>query len=307
MEDVLKSGSSFVIMRLIQLARQADKNAYNKLYALIDVKYKGDSLYFEPDYIKEEKAKLKADEETKRTAIEDAKKAEMLRRTEVVQKKREEDKQKREAKRLAKIEAEEKERKLLEQKEFELVEHLKATATSTLRKIVNDMVFIEGASSVLGNVNNNSNPPHMETVESFWIKKHPITKGEMEDLLVDYSISTSNISKFVQRLSKVLGTDFDIPTPVQLEFAMRAKDKNYVPSNSLIREIGDDRMIDYRKSTEIVKGDKVLMVNSYFEPIISFEDAMSAEKFRIVCSDTKFRSIIEEFDRTEDSLIISKV
>ena len=163
------------------------------------------------------------------------------------------------------------------------------------------MVFIEGGNALLGSVNNSSNPPHMETIESFWIKKHPIAKAEMEKLLLDYSVSSDNIGKFVQRLSRIVDCTFDIPTPSQLEYAMRTKDKSTIPSNSIIRQTGDDRMINYSKSSEIVKESKVLVVESISEPVVSLKNGIYAEKFRIVCSDNKLCSIIDKFVRIEEA------
>ena len=305
-DKLLKTDSSFEIMCRILLADQADMNAIKTLFALKEVESANEPIYIEPDYIKKEKkkeekgqilaeakawkeemmAKKAAEEKAKLEAEEKARQAE-LRRIEVEKEK--------EAKRLA----EEKEKQLLEQKELELVEHLKVTATETLRKIVQDMVFIEGGSALLGSVNNKSNPPHMETVESFWIKKHPINKKEMESLLVDYSVSTDNISKFVQRFSKILDCVFDIPTSSQLEYAMRAKDSNFTSGNSPYRQTGDDRMINYAASTEMAKESKVIVVKSLSEPIISLEDGISANNFRIVCSDAIFRDIKETFDSEE--------
>ena len=305
-DKLLKTDSSFEIMCRIQLADQDDMNAIKTLFALKDAESANEPLYIEPDYIKKEKqkeeesqilaevkawkeqmlAKEVAEEKARLEAEEKARQAE-LRRIE-------EEKEK-EAKRLEKIEAEKKEKELLEQKELELVEHLKVTATETLHKIVQDMVFIEGGSALLGNVNNKSNPPHMETVESFWIKKHPINKKEMESLLVDYSVSTANISKFVQRFSKILDCIFDIPTSSQLEYAMRAKDPHFAPGNRPYRQIGDDRMIYYGASTEMTKESMVIVVKSLSEPIISLEEGISAKNFRIVCSDAIFRGIKEKF------------
>lgn len=236
-------------------------------------------------------------------AIEERKNTEELRRQEEIQKSKEEEKQRiaqaKEARRLAKIEAEEKERQLQEQKELELVEHLKTMATETISKIVRDMVFIEGGNALLGNVNNSSNPAHVENIESFWIKKHSITKDEMENLLVEYSISSDNTSKFVQRLSKVTDCVFDIPTSAQLEYAMKAKDKNYVPS-SPFSQIGDDRIIKYGSLSEIVKDSKVLVVKDFYKLVFSLESKTSAESFRIVCSDAKLRDIKEELVRVEE-------
>jgi len=303
---LLKTDPSFEIMCIIQLAEQADENAYKTLYTLKEAEFAKVPLYIEPDYIKEEK---KREEEAQILAEAKAWKEEMLSKKTAEEKARleaeekarqaelrriEEEKEK-EAKRLEKIETEEKEKILLEQKELELVGHLKATTTETLRKIVQDMVFIKGGNALLGNVNKDSNPPHMENVESFWIKKHSITKNEMETLLVDPSITTDNTSKFINRLSKLLDCPFDIPTSAQLEYAMRAKDSNFDPGNSPYRQIGDDRMIDYGTSTEMSKGSMVIVVKSLSEPIISLEEGISAKYFRIVCSDATFRGIKEKF------------
>lgn len=367
----LKSNLSFVLMCLLQLAEQYDESAYKTLYTLKQVDSENEPLYFEPDYIKEEKkiveearilaeakawkenmlakkaaeerARLEAEEKARQAelrrieeeraaeerarlaelrrieeekaaeerariaAIEEERKAEELRQKEEEARKRKEEEERRkaeeqEAKRLAKIEAEEKERQLREQKELELVEHLKATATKTISNIVRDMVFIEGGNALLGSVNNSSNPPHMEYVESFWIKKHSIDRDEMEKLFIDNSVSSENIDKFVQRLSKILDCVFDIPTATQLEYAMRAKDKNYVPSNNSIRQIGDDRIIDYQTSPEYTKGYTILKVEKISGPIISLDQVTSAKKFRIVCSDKKLHSIKEEFEKVEAEL-----
>lgn len=299
---LLKSDLSFELLCLFQLAEQSDENAYKSLCTLKEVGWGDKPLYFEPDYIKEEKrlveeAQILTDAKAWK---EKKKRAEELRqKEEEARKRKEEDElkkaQEKEARRLAKIEAEERERQLQEQKELEFVEHLKTTAIETICKIVRDMVFIEGGNALLGSVNNSSNPPHMENIESFWIKKHSITRDEMEKLLIDYSVSSENVGRFVMRLSKILDCTFDIPTATQLEYAMRAKDKNYVPSNSIIRQIGDDRMIEYRASSEIVKGSKVLVVKDLYKPIFSLENKTSADSFRIICSDSKLREIKEKF------------
>lgn len=308
---ILKNELSFEVICLTQLAKQGDESANNTLYALKDVKFTNEQLYFEPDYIRDEKnreeelqiiaeakewkeqmlEKRAAEEKARLKAEEEARQAELHRI----------EKKKKEAKRLARIEAEEKERQLLEQKELEIVEHLKATATETLHKIVQDMVFIEGGNALLGNINYDSNPPHMETVESFWIKKHPITTDETEKLLINYYVRVSdiNISKYVQRLSKIMECNFDIPTSTQLEYAMRAKDKNYVPGNKTYRKIGDDRLIDYNgNSRELVK-DGTIVVENYSEPCISRENCI-ANAFRIVCSDAKFRDIMANYSKMEE-------
>lgn len=349
---LLKTDPSFEIMCRIQLAGQADMNAYKTLFALKEVGSSNEPIYIEPDYIKKENqreeetqifaeakawkeqmlakavaeknARLEAEEKARQAelrrieeekaaeerarlaAIEEERKAEELKQKEEEARKRKEEVRKKaeeqEAKRLAKMEAEEKERQLREQKELELVEHLKATATKTISNIVRDMVFIEGGKALLGSVNNSSNPPHMENVESFWIKKHSISMDEKEKLLIDSSVSSYNIDKFVQRLSKILDCVFDIPSATQLEYAMRAKDKNYVPNNNSIRQIGDDRIIDYRTSPEYTKGYTILKVENISGPIVSLNQVTSAKEFRIVCSDKKLHSIKEEFEKIEEEL-----
>ena len=257
----LKSDLPFELNCLLELAEQSEESAYKTLYTLKEVDPENEPLYFEPDYIKEEKklaeeaqilaeakawkenmlAKKAAEEKARLEAEEKARQAE-LRRIE-------EEKAAEERARLAAIE-EERKAEELRQKEIELTEHLKTTATKTISNIVRDMVFIEGGNALLGSVNNSSNPPHMENVESFWIKKHSISMDEMEMLLIDNLVSSENIDKFVQRLSKILDCVFDIPSATQLEYAMRAKDKNYVPNNNSIRQLGDDRIIDYWTSPE---------------------------------------------------------
>ena len=351
----LKSDLPFELNSLLELAEQSEESAYKTLYTLKEVDSEYEPLYFEPDYIKEEKklaeeaqilaeakewkenmlakkaaeerARLEAEEKARQAelrrieeekaaeerarlaAIEEERKAEELRQKEEEARKRKEEEERRmaekqEAKRLAKIEAEERERQLREQKELELVEHLKATATKTISNIVRDMVFIEGGNALLGSVNNRSNPPHMENVESFWIKRHSISMDEMEKLLIDNSVSSENIDKFVQRLSKILDCAFDIPTATQLEYAMRAKDKNFVPSNNSIRQIGDDRIIDYWISPEYTKGYTILKIEDVSGPIVTLHKATTAKDiiFRIVCSDQKLRSIKEDFEKIEEEL-----
>lgn len=302
----LKSDLPFELNCLLELAEQSEESAYKTLYTLKEVDSENEPLYFEPDYIKEEKklaeeAQILAEAKAWKENMLTKKAAEEKARLEAEEKARQaelrriEEEKEKEAKRLEKIETEEKEKILLEQKELELVGHLKATTTETLRKIVQDMVFIKGGNALLGNVNKDSNPLHMENVESFWIKKHSITKNEMETLLVDPFITTDNTSKFINRLSKLLDCPFDIPTSAQLEYAMRAKDSNFDPGNSPYRQIGDDRMIDYGTSTEMSKGSMVIVVKSLSEPIISLEEGISAKYFRIVCSDATFRGIKEKF------------
>ena len=352
----LKLDLPYELNFLLELAEQSEESAYKTLYTLKEVGPENEPLYFEPDYIKEEKklaeeaqilaeaktwkenmlakkaaeekARLEAEEKARQAellrieeekaaeerarlaAIEEERKAEELRQKEEEARKRKEEEVRRkaeeqEAKRLAKIEAKEKERQLREQKELELVEHLKATATKTISNIVRDMVFIEGGIVLLGSVNNSSNPPHMENVESFWIKKHSISMDEMEKLLIDNLVSSENIGKFLQRLSKILDCVFDIPSATQLEYAMRAKDKNFIPKNNSIRQIGDDRIIDYWTSPEYTKGYTILKVEDISEPIVSLGKATSAKDivFRIVCSDQKLHSIKEEFEKIEEELV----
>lgn len=347
---ILKTAPSLLLEWRILLARQANEEAYNELFSIIEMSFDNGNLYVEPDYKKEssskmddasimaeakawkeqmmakkaaeEKAKKESEEKARKAelrrieeekaaeerarfaAIEEERRVEELRQKEEEARKRKEEEDKRkaeekEAKRLAKIEAEEKARQLQEQKELELVEHLKGTAIKTVRNIVRDMVFIEGGKALLGNVNNSSNPTHVENIESFWIKKHSITKDEMENLLVEYSISSDNTSKFVQRLSKVTDCTFDIPTSAQLEYAMKAKDKNYVPT-SPFSQIGDDRIINYGSLSEIVKDSKVLVVKDFYKLVFSLESKTSADSFRIVCSDAKFHNIKEELVRIEE-------
>lgn len=352
---ILKTAPSLLLEWRILLARQANEEAYNELFSIIEMSFDNGNLYVEPDYKKEssskmddasimaeakawkeqmmakkaaeEKAKKEAEEKARQAelrrieeekaaeerarlaAIEEERKAEELRQKEEEARKRKEEEERRmaekqEAKRLAKIEAEEKERQLREQKELELVEHLKATATKTISNIVRDMVFIEGDNALLGSVNNRSNPPHMGNVESFWIKRHSISMDEMEKLLIDNSVSSENIDKFVQRLSKILDCAFDIPTATQLEYAMRAKDKNFVPSNNSIRQIGDDRIIDYWISPEYTKGYTIFKIEDVSGPIVTLHKATTAKDiiFRIVCSDQKLRSIKEDFEKIEEEL-----
>ena len=352
---LMKSDLPFELKCLLELAEQFDETAYKTLYTLKDIDTQKEPLFFEPDYIKEEKklaeetqilaeakawkenmlakkaaeerARLEAEEKARQAelrrieeekaaeerarlaAIEEERKAEELRQKEEEAQKRKEEEERRkaeeqEAKRLAKIETEEKERQLREQKELELVEHLKATATKTISNIVRDMVFIEGGNALLGSINNSSNPPHMENVESFWIKRHSISMDEMEKLLIDNSVSSENIDMFVQRLSKILDCVFDIPTATQLEYAMRAKDKKIVPSNNSIRQIGDDRIIDYWLSPEYTKGYTILKIEDVSGPIVTLHKATTAKDiiFRIVCLDQKFRSIKEEFEKVEAEL-----
>ena len=52
-----------------------------------------------------------------------------------------------------------------------------------------------------------------------------------------------------------------------------------------------------------MKGNTILKVEKLCGPIVSLDQATSAKKFRIVCSDQKLSSIKEEFEKIEEELV----
>ena len=203
---ILKNELSFEVICLTQLAKQGDESANNTLYALKDVKFTNEQLYFEPDYIRdeknreedlqiiaearkwkekmlekkaaEEKARLKAEEEARQKAEEEAKKEKRRRIVEEIAKKAQ----------LAKIEAEEKarlkaeeqerekeeQRRIEREKEHKFIEYLKEHEEETIADIICNMVYVESGDIIVGTPNDINNLPHSERVESFWILKNSL-------------------------------------------------------------------------------------------------------------------------------------
>ena len=210
----LKSDLPFELNSFLELAEQSEESAYKTLYTLKEVDPENEPLYFEPDYIKEEKklaeeaqilaeakawkenllakkaaeekARLKAEEEARQKAEEEARqKAE-----EEARQKAEEEAKKEKRRRiveeiakkaqLAKIEAEEKEREKEEQrriereKEHKFIEYLKEHEEETIADIICNMVYVESGDIIVGTPNDINNLPHSERVESFWILKNSL-------------------------------------------------------------------------------------------------------------------------------------
>lgn len=120
--------------------------------------------------------------------------------------------------------------------------------------ILNNMIYIEGSSMMLGsNDENDNNPIHKETLSSFYLNKYEVTqkewKGIMDnnpsDFIGDFlpveNISWFDCQEFLNKLNKLSGLNFRLPTEDEWEYAAQGgnKSKGYIYSGSnVIGNIG---------------------------------------------------------------------
>ena len=294
---LLKSDLSFELKCLLELAEQSDESAYKTLYALKEVNFENKPLYFEPDYIGEEKklaekaqvlAEVKAWKEKEKKAAEEKAQKDAER-----ERKRLEREQKR-------LEEEARKRAEEEERELAIVSALRDKAFDTLKSIVENMIHITGGTFLMGSPGDKLNLPHKETVPDFWLSKRAIGYGDMKNLLFEEDSCTSIdvAKKFIKRLSLILECPFDLPPASSLEYAFRGGE-NYTIDNVINTELLDvvRNGVEWT-STIIGKNDIRISISC---SSLSFKTFGSAY-FRLYCTDSK----IEEIQRRYKELAEEK-
>ena len=290
----------------IQLSEQSEDNICTDCFVIKAFKGLDKPIYFEPGYVQKEneekevladimiwkknlQVKREAEEIAKKEAEERAKKeAEEIAKKEAeeIAKKEVEEKAKREAEEKAKKEAEEKAKKEAKaaEEERKLVDYLRDTKQQTLFSIIKDMVYVEGGSFLMGNPSDSSNPPHIVEVKPFWIKKNDISHSEMSDL--QFKFDYHKAVPFCNRLSSIIGVEFQLPSQEQLEYAVKSGYCKLASYTSHIISNGDE-VID--PDLRLHKG---LWRNSFFRNW--------AYNFRIICLSPEFNSIQETYKKREE-------
>lgn len=282
----------------IQLSEQSEDNICTDCFDIKAFKGLDEPIYFEPGYVQKEneekevladimtwkknlQVKREAEEIAKKEAEERAKKE-----AEEIAKKEVEEKAKKEAEEKAKREAEEKAKKEAKaaEEERKLVDYLRDTKQQTLFSIIKDMVYVEGGSFLMGNPSDSSNPPHIVEVKPFWIKKNDISHSEMSDL--QFKFDYDKAVPFCNRLSSIIGVEFQLPSQEQLEYAVKSGYCKLASYTSHIISNGDE-VID--PDLRLHKG---LWRNSFFRNW--------AYNFRIICLSPEFNSIQETYKKREE-------
>lgn len=123
-----------------------------------------------------------------------------------------------------------------------------------IRELINNMVFVEGGTFVMGDTLSgslpNEGPAHYVTLSDFYINKMEVTQllwksvmntksGDdatedwnknygLGDNFPAYRVSFSDAEKFVAKLNEITGLKFQLPTEAQWEYAARGgKSTNY--------------------------------------------------------------------------------
>lgn len=108
-----------------------------------------------------------------------------------------------------------------EEEEQKLVDYIRETKQQTISSILNDMTFVEGGSFLMGDPYDPTNLPHIVEVKPFWIKRGSISESEMDDL--QFTASPLEAVSFCNRLSDIIGVEFQLPSREQLEFAIKSE------------------------------------------------------------------------------------
>ena len=121
---------------------------------------------------------------------------------------------------------------------------------STITKLIEEMVWVEGGSFIMGSDKTTAlkreQPQHQVTIDGFYIAKTEVTQALFKELMGwNYSyfpcdncavnnISWFNMQLFIQRLNKVTGKIFRLPTEAEWEYAAKGgqKSQGYIYSGS---------------------------------------------------------------------------
>ncbi|MEW6997002.1 formylglycine-generating enzyme family protein [Colwelliaceae bacterium BS250] len=125
-----------------------------------------------------------------------------------------------------------------------------ALSDKSQKQLLDDMIWVEGGSFTMGSeapeATNREKPAHKVTLDGFYIGKTELTQALFEELMgwnVSYfecgqcamnNVSWSNIQLFIERLNKVTGKEFRLPTEAEWEYAAKGgiKSKNFRFSGS---------------------------------------------------------------------------
>ena len=111
-----------------------------------------------------------------------------------------------------------------------------------LQNLINNMVYVEGGSFMMGAYNQDAyddeKPAHREVIGSFYIGRYEVTQKEWnavmgnnpskfkgESLPVE-CVSWDDCQKFIQKLNKLTGRNFRLPTEEEWEYAARGGNRS---------------------------------------------------------------------------------
>ena len=127
-----------------------------------------------------------------------------------------------------------------------LLSGLHPSLPTTIRRLVENMVYVEGGAFTMGataeqgdEFNDDEKPTHQVTLSSFYMGKYEVTQAEWEAVMGSNpsrskganlpveSVTWYDCQEFIRKLNKLTGKQFRLPTEAEWEYAARGGKRSY--------------------------------------------------------------------------------